>query len=424
MPIELEPNTPFLSSLLHKGDRVVWAQGTAEPTSLSQALITEAPELGGVSAFVGTCFSSTLERAGSDHVSFSSFGAVGSLRKLAARGRLDIIPCHASQVGSYIRDGLIGCDVAFIQLSEPGPDGRHSLGLVNDYIRDAMAVARIVIAEINDQVPWTYGNALAKEDGIDAILRVSRPPIEVPGGKPNEIDAAIGRHTAAFIEDGATLQLGVGSLPDAVLGALSDRRDLAIHSGVIGDAVIDLVERGVITNGLKPIDTGISTTGTVFGTSRLYRFIDRNPAFAVMPSSYLYADSTLARLPQLVSINSALEVDLTGQVGAEHTAEGFVGTIGGQPDFVRAAQRSSRGHSIIAMRSTAGGGTLSRITHRLSGSVTTHRADVDIVITEFGVAELKGQTIAERARRLIAIAHPDFHETLDRETHRLLSRRY
>lgn len=208
--------------------------------------------------------------------------------------------------------------------------------------------------------------------------------------------------------------MGVGGVPDAMLRLLTDRRDLGFHSGMAGDGLLDLVEAGVVTNARKPFDTGISITGTLMGTRRLYDWAHRNPLLAMRGPEITHAEAVLSSIPGLVTINSAVEVDITGQVNAEQSGGTYLGGTGGQIDYVRGGSRSPGGHSIIALPATAKGGSLSRITTQLSGPVTTARAEVDIIITEFGAAELKGQTIPERARRLVSIAHPDFREELDK----------
>ena len=220
------------------------------------------------------------------------------------------------------------------------------------------------------------------------------------------------------------LQTGVGAVPDAVLRLIADRKDLGVHSGMLGDGLVDLVEAGVITNARKPIDTGVSINGALIGTKRLYDFVHRNAAIRMCSAAYTHSAAIHAQIPQMVTINSALEVDLTGQVNAEQSGSSYFGGTGGQVDYVRAGSRSPGGRSIIALPATAKGGTVSRIVVALSGPVTTARSEVDVIATEFGVAELKGQTLAERSRRLIAIAHPDFREELDRAAHVIRQRGY
>jgi acyl-CoA hydrolase len=321
-----------------------------------------------------------------------------------------------------IEQGLIGCDVAFVQVSPPDAKGNHSFGLTNDFIHLAVAKARVVIAEVNERVPFTHGDVVLPAVRIDCAVRVARTPVEVMSAQIGETDQTIARVVAGYIEDGAVLQVGFGAVPDAILRLLHDRRDLGVHSCMIGDGLVDLVEKGVVTNALKPIDAGVSITTTLIGTRRLYEFAHQNPQIAVRSSAYTHDPGVLSRLPKLVTINSAIEVDLTGQVNAEQSGSHYLGGTGGQVDFVRAGVRSPGGHSIIALPATAKGGKLSRITASLSGPVTTARTDVDVIVTEFGAAELKGQTLAERTRRLIAIAHPDFQEELSRAAHTIQKR--
>jgi acyl-CoA hydrolase len=411
-----------LSQYLRRGDRIVWGQACGEPTTLVEALIAQAPGIGEISVFAATSFSGLLDVSAAEKFAISSMGAIGELRTLTAAHRLNIIPCHVSQVGPMIERGLIGCDVAFVQVSPPNADGDHSFGLINDFVHQAVAKARVVIAEVNECVPFTHGDVVLRAAQIDCAVRVERAPVELMPAKIGETDQAIARVVAGYIEDGAVLQVGIGAVPDAILRLLHDRRDLGFHSGMLGDALIDLVEAGVVTNALKPFDAGVSITTALIGTERIYKFANRNPQIAVRSSAYTHGAEILARLPNLVAINSAIEVDLTGQVNAEQSGAHYLGGTGGQVDFVRAGSRSPGGHSVVALPATAKGGKLSRITVNLSGPVTTARSDVDVIITEFGAAELKGQTLAERTRRMIAIAHPSFREELDRAAHTIQQR--
>lgn len=403
-----------LGKLLRRGDRIVWGQACGEPTTLIEALIAQAEGIGGLSAFAATSFSGLLDVAAAEKIALSSMGAIGELRTLTAAHRLSIVPCQVSQVGPLITQGLIGCDAVFVQVSPADENGDHSYGLINDFVHEAVQKARVVIAEVNEHVPFTHGDVALPSARIDCAVHVARAPVQLKPAPISELDHAIAKIVAGYIDDGAVLQVGIGAVPDAILRLLHDRRDLGFHSGMIGDALVDLVEAGVVTNAHKPIDTGVSITTALIGTQRIYDFAHRNPRIAVRSSAYTHDPGVLSRLPRLVTINSAVEVDLTGQVNAEQSGAHYVGGTGGQVDFVRAGNRSVGGHSIIALPATAKGGTISRITVGLSGPVTTARSDVDVIVTEFGAAELKGQTLAERTRRLIAIAHPDYREPLER----------
>ena len=377
-----------------------------------------------VGVFLSSTFSRTLQPEHTDCIRITGFGAVGSSSALTKAGALEIVPCHVGQIAQYIVDGRIGCDVAFVQVSPPGPDGTHSYGVIHDYTPTAVAVARVVIAEVNDQVPWTNGAHSLAMDDIDFLVRTSRPVLEVKPALVGDIERAIARHAGAYIGDAAVLQVGIGSIPDAILQSIGDRKDLGLHSGMVGDAFIDLVQSGVLTNARKSIDPGISVAGALIGTRRLYDFAHRNDLLMMRESSYTHGEAILAQLDNLISINSAIEVDLTGQVNAEVAGESYVGATGGQVDYVRAGHRSRGGRSIIAFPSTARGDDVSRICLRLSGPVTTARSDVDVIVTEYGAADLRAQPLRERARRLIAIAHPKFREDLERGAHELLRRGY
>ena len=422
MTVSTTTDARDLSAFLRPGDHIVWGQACGEPTSLVEALIAQAESIGNLSAFTATSFSGLLNETAAQRFNLSSMGAIGALRTVASTGRLGIIPCHVSQIGAMIEQGLIGCDVAFVQISPADADGNHSFGLISDHVQAAVAKARVVIAEVNEQVPFTLGDAVLPASRIDCAVHVSRTPVEVPPAKIGDTDQAIAGYAADYVEDGSVIQVGVGAVPDAILRLLTDRRDLGVHSGMIGDGVVDLVEAGVITNARKPIDPGVSITGALIGTRRLFDFANRNPQVGMRRSAYTHGEATLSRLEKLVTVNSALEVDLTGQVNAEQSGSAYMGGTGGQVDFVRAGIRSPGGHSIIALPATAKGGKISRITATLSGPVTTARSDVDVIVTEFGAAELRGQTLGERARRLVAIAHPDFREELDRVAHAIQQR--
>jgi acyl-CoA hydrolase len=321
-----------------------------------------------------------------------------------------------------IEQGLIGCDVALVQVSPADADGNHSFGLISDHVAAAVAKARVVIAEINDQVPFTLGETTLPASRIDCAVQVSRTPVEVAPAQIGESDRAIARFAANYIGDGAVIQVGVGATPDAILSLLGDRRDLGVHSGMVGDSLVDLIEAGVVTNARKEIDAGVCITGALIGTKRLFAFAHRNRQIAMRSSAYTHGGEVLARLSRLVTINSALEVDLTGQVNAEQSGDKYLGGTGGQVEYVRSGSRSPGGRAIIALPATAAGGKISRLAATLSGPVTTARSEVDVIVTEFGAAELKGQTLAERARRLVAIAHPDFRAGLDESAQAIAKR--
>jgi acetyl-CoA hydrolase len=421
MTIELQANDVDLKGIVRAGDAVFWGQGTSEPLTLSEALVMQRATLGPLSIFLGASFSSTLSPEHADFLSFSSYGSIGSNQRLSKAGVLRVLPCHYSQIPELISRGELRCDVAFLQLSAPCETGEYSLGVGNDYMIDAARRARVVIAEINEQAPWTHGSEQLAGTRIDYLVRTSRPVLELKAQPIGETERQIAFHAAPYITDGAVLETGIGAIPDAILSALHAHRDLGVHTGMIGDGIIDLMEAGVVTNLRKPIDHGVTVTGVMFGSERLFRFAHKNPAIRLSPARYTHSPAVMARFDNLVAINSAVEVDLTGQVNAEVSDSAYIGAVGGQVDFVRAATNSIHGRSIIALPSTAKSGTRSRIVTRLTGGVTTTpRSDADVIVTEWGAAELRGRTIPERVRLLIEIAHPEFREQLEREAHDLL----
>lgn len=410
-----------LRQLLQPGDHIVLGQACGEPTTLVEALIAQGADIPGLKAFIATSFSGLFTPESAASFRLSSMGAIGALRSMTKAHALDVIPVHVSQVGPLITAGVIPCDVAMIQVSPADADGNHSCGLISDYVRAAVTKARLVIAEVNEAVPFTFGETIHASE-IDIAVHVSRMPVELPPAKVSETDEAIARHCASYIGDGSVIQTGVGAVPDAILRLLHDRKDLGVHSGMLGDGLVDLIEAGVVTNARKEIDAGVTINGALIGTKRLYDFAHRNPAIRMTPTGYTHDAAVLGQLSRLVTLNSALEVDLTGQVNAEGSGGAYMGGTGGQVDFVRAGARSPGGHSLMVLAATAKGGTLSKIVPALAGPVTTARSEVDVVVTEYGAAELKGQSLAERARRLTAIAHPDFREDLERAAHEIAKR--
>ncbi|MGO4168317.1 acetyl-CoA hydrolase/transferase family protein [Novosphingobium sp. YAF33] len=421
MTIKLAASELDLSRFLKPGDRVVFGQACGEPTTLVEALIEQGEAIGGLHAFIATSFSGLFTPESARSFRLSSMGAIGALRSMTKANALDVIPVHVSQVACLIEAGIMPCDVAMIQVSPADAQGNHSCGLISDYVRAAVDKARVVIAEVNEQVPYVPGETIPGAL-IDVAVHVSRAPVEVAPAKIGPTDEAIARHCAEFIGDGAVLQTGVGAVPDAILRLLHDRKDLGVHSGMLGDGLVDLAEAGVLTNARKEIDRGVSVNGALIGTRRLYDWAANNPAIRMTPTSYTHDAGTLSRLSRLVTINSALEVDLTGQVNAEQSGASYLGGTGGQVDFVRAGARSPGGASLMVLASTAKGGSLSKIVTALSGPVTTARTEVDVIVTEYGAARLKGQSLAERAKRLVAIAHPDFREDLSRTAHEIEKR--
>lgn len=400
-----------LTGHIRAGDHILWGQVTGEPPTLVEALVEQRASLGGVSVFLGTGLARVLRPEHADHIAMRGLGGLGTFRALASTGVLEVVPMHGGQVHRMIATGQIRCDVALLLLPPADAAGTHSMGPCVDYMDAAVAQARTVIAEISPHVPDTQGHARIPAARLAVVLQSERTPHLLPRAEPNAVERAIGGHIASLIPDAATIQTGLGALPEAVLAALAGHRDLGLHSGILGDGAMALMLSGVITNARKPLDPGVSVTTTLVGSAELHRFAHRNPAVALKPSSYTHHEVVLAQLPGLFAINAAAEVDLTGQVNAERIGANIIGGVGGQADFARAAARSPGGASIIALPATASDGA-SRIVARLSGPVTTPRSDVDFVVTEHGVADLRGASERERARRIIAIAAPALREGL------------
>jgi acyl-CoA hydrolase len=416
MPRELDARNLDLAGIIRPGDHLVWGNGTGEPQTLVEKLLEQRHQIGGISAFIGgVSYSASVKPEHADVIAFSAFGAMGNLRALGRAGGLRVIPCHLSQLPGYFADGIIGSDVVFMLASAPDAEGQYSFALENDYLQAAIARARVVIAEVNENAPWTYFAGRLDTSRIDYVVRTARPLIEMEPTPFEEVERKIAAHVGRYIDDGTTIQIGIGAIPDAVMAGVGDRKDLGIHSGLINDRVAELMQSGVMTNARKPIDTGIATCGSLRGTRRLYQFAHRNPAIRLFTFMHTHRAEILSRLDKIVAINSAIEVDLTGQVNAEIASGVQVGAVGGQGDFVRGAQMAARGRSIIALPATARNGTVSRIVAHLGGVVTTARSDADLIVTEYGVAELRGQPLDERIKRMIAIAHPEFREPLERE---------
>jgi acyl-CoA hydrolase len=401
-----------LCARIDRGARVVVGQGTAEPLALTRALVRQRHAIGGLRVFLGAVFSDTFLPDATDGIAFCGYGAIGAASGLAKAGRLDILPLPYSRLpDAFGPDNP--ADAVLIQLAR-SPSGL-SFGLAHDYVAAAARHARLVIAEINAQAPWTHGAEVPADFRIDHVIETEEPPCELKPARCGETEDRIGKLVASLVPDGATIQVGVGAIPDAILAALHGHRDLGMHSGMIGDRAIDLIEAGVVTNARKALDVGLTVAGTLFGTSRLNRFADRNPVLRVAPTTHTHGAASLSRLDRFTAINSAIEVDLTGQVNAEVANGRYIGAVGGQPDFVRGALAACGGRSIIALPSTAAGGTASRIVAKLSGPVSGPRCDADIVVTEWGIAALRGKTLTERRKAMIAIADPKFRYDIERD---------
>ena len=345
-----------------------------------------------------------------------SFFVGPALRRPIAEGRADFMPIFLSQIPGLFSSGRIALDVALVQLSPPDQHGLCTLGTSVDAARAAVDHARIVLAEINDQMPRTHGATTVPLSRVDAFVRTNRPLHEHPATEETPVEARIGELIAGLVDDGATLQVGIGSIPDAVLRRLGDKHHLGVHTEMFSDGLVALHESGVVTNREKVVHPGRTITSFVAGTRRLFDFVDDNPLVEFHPCDRTNDVAIVRKNPRVTAINSALEIDLTGQICADSIGHTIYSGIGGQMDFMHAAARSDGGKPIIALPSTACGGTVSRIVSALKpgAGVVTTRGHAQWVVTEYGAVNVHGLTLRERAEALTSIAHPDFRAELRR----------
>lgn len=407
-----------LAAFIRPGDRVLCGQVSAEPQTLAAALPVAFQSVGPFETFLGTVTSTSFD-AVSAAMSFAGYGAMGRATRLARRGRLDVWPLHYGALEAGFGSGRIRADVVLLQLAEE--TGGLCATLANDYVLAAARHARCVIAEVNARAPWCVGTEIAPGFRIDAIVESDREPVSTPAVATGEVEHAIAGHVAALIPDGATIQIGIGAIPDAILDGLSGHRDLGIHSGVFGDRMAALMAKGVFSNARKSVDRGRAIANVVVGSRPSFDTIDRNDAIRLHPAAHTHAHSVLAQQERMTAINAAIEVDLSGQINAETADRAPVGGAGGLCDFMRGARASQGGRGIVALRATDRTGTISRIVPQVE-SVTIARTDADTIVTEYGVAELAHRSAAERARALIAIAAPQHREMLDRSLRERASR--
>ena len=401
---------------VESGMRVYIHPGCAEPEALVEALMERAGHVQGVEVVhlltLGTSPYSAPEMAPSFRHNALFVG--GNVREAVREGRADYTPIFLSEVEALFESGEMPIDVAFIQVSPPDSHGYCSFGVGVDTTLTAAKHAHRVVAQVNAQMPRTYGDSFIHVSELDAIVEVSRPLCEINHNNITDLHRAIGANVSSLIEDGSVLQLGIGGIPDAVLPNLKDRKDLGVHTELISDNAIPLIEAGVINGQRKNFKPRKIILGFVLGTKKLFDFVDENPIFEFHPSAYTNDPFRISQNERMVAINSAIEVDLTGQVCAESIGTWFYSGFGGQLDFIRGAARSKWGKPIIALPATAKNDTVSRIVPQLAhgAGVLTGRADVHYVVTEFGVAYLHGKTIRHRAEALIQIAHPKFRNEL------------
>ncbi|MQA13035.1 MAG: acetyl-CoA hydrolase [Pseudonocardiaceae bacterium] len=406
----LDLDTLDLGALVRPGDTVLWGQSVAEPVALTRRLMAQRAAIGGFRCFLGMPASDTCRPEHTDLVSFVSYIGSGANRALYDSGRLQILPVHFSELGRLVASGRLPIDVVMLLVPPPDDAGRFAMGLADEYLSAAADRARIVVAEVNDHVPRVGGGRVLEPHEVDYVVESSRPLLQVTERPAGEVEQRVAAHVAGLVEDGATLQIGVGAMPTAALRGLDGHRDLGIHSGMIGDAVADLMEAGVITGARKSIDRGLTVAGVLMGSDRLFRYADAQPRIALRAVSYTHDPQVLAAQHKFVAINSALQVDLTGQINSEGLDGRYLGAIGGAVDFIRGAARATGGVPVTVLASTAG--EHSRIVAELSGPVSTARSDAGLVVTEHGVADLRGLTLSQRHEALLAVAHPDHRDRL------------
>jgi 4-hydroxybutyrate CoA-transferase len=399
------------------GDRLYIHPGCATPLPLLEALCRRAADLHEVEVVhlltFGTASHVLPEMR--EHFRHNAMFIGANVREAVNAGRADYTPIFLGEIARLFRDGTMPIDVALIQVSPPDEHGFCSLGVGVDHTLDAARSARWLIAEVNQRMPRVHGDAFLHVREIDAIVETSRPLAEMRAEASDEISHRISRNVADLIDDGATLQTGIGAIPDAVLRQLHDRRGLGIHTELFSDGIIDLVEAGVITGERKSLHPGKIVAGFILGTQALFDFAHENPMIELHPTAYTNDPFVIAQNDAMVAINSAIEVDLTGQVCSDSIGRSFYSGFGGQVDFIRGAARSRGGKPIIALPSTARGGTISRIVPELQpgAGVVTTRADVHWVVTEWGKVNLFGKSVRQRARALIDIANPEFRSELE-----------
>lgn len=402
-------------SVVRPGHRVFVGSGAGEPQTLVEAL-SERPGLSDTEIvhILTLGVATYAEPRFGDRFRHNAYFIGPNVREAVNQGRADYTPIFLSEIPRLFRSGRTVLDVAMISVSPPDRHGYCSYGVSTDIVKSAAESARLVVAEVNEQMPRVLGDCFIHVKDIDYVVASDRPVLEAAPAEPDEMAKRIGRHIAKLVVDGATLQLGIGTIPDAVLQFLTDFKGLGVHTEMFSDGIIPLVEQGVIDNSQKTLHRGKIIASFIMGSRRLYDFVDNNPLVEFHPTEYTNDPFIIAQNDKMISINSAIEVDLTGQICSDSLGEMFYSGIGGQVDFTRGASRSRGGRPIIALPSTTEDGTVSRIVPLLkSGAgVVTSRGDAHYVVTEYGAAYLHGKTVRERALALIHVAHPKFRPWL------------
>ena len=405
-------------SNIKSGDKVVTGHAAAEPTFLIDAMVENYKMFNNVEiSHVVTLGEGKYAKSEMNgHFRFNGLFVSASTRAAVNDGTADFTPSFFHEIPYLLRDDS-PADVALIMLSKPDKHGYCSFGPSSDYTKPMTHAAKLVIAQINENMPRAFGDNFIHVSELDYIVEHTAPMLELAPGKIGEVQSKIGEYCASLIKDGDTLQLGIGSIPESVLTFLGDRKDLGLHTEMFSDGVIDLIHAGVINNKRKKLHPGKTVATFVMGTKKLYDFIDDNPSVEFYPVDYVNDPRVISQNDNMVSINSCIQVDLMGQVVSESIGLKQFSGVGGQVDFVRGATMSQGGRAIIAMVSTAAGGKVSRIVPFVDhgAAITTSRTDVNYVVTEYGIAKLKGKSLRERARALIEIAHPSFRDELKAE---------
>jgi acyl-CoA hydrolase/GNAT superfamily N-acetyltransferase len=401
-----------------RGRRILIGSGAGEPGALVEALVTNGDHLeNNEIVHLLTLGPAPYVKAGLERrFRHTAFFIGENVREAVHQGRADFMPVFLSDIPRLIAARRVRIDVALVQVSPPDAHGYVSLGVSVDIVRAALDAADIVLAEVNPRMPRTHGDSFLHVDRIDMLVPVDAPLPQRLGEELDEVDRAIGRNVARLVPNGATLQMGIGKIPDAVLASLDDREDLGVHTEMFSDGVMRLANLGVINGRKKTLLPGKIVTSFIMGSTGLYEWVNDNPAIEMRPSSFSNDPEVIARNDHMIAINSALAVDLTGQVAADTLMGRFFSGIGGQVDFIRGASRSEGGKPVIALRSTAKNNTVSRIraVFEEGAGIVTSRGDVHYVVTEHGIADLWGKSVRQRTLALIDIAHPDFRgELLD-----------
>jgi 4-hydroxybutyrate CoA-transferase len=403
-------------SVVKSGDRIFISGNAATPTLLTNGLARRKDELHNVEVnHILVLGEDPLSVPGMEnHFRHNSLFVGSADRQAIQEGRSDYVPVHLSEIPGLFIDQIIPLDVAFVHLSQPDEHGFMSFGVECAASKAAAENAKLVVAQVNERMPRTLGDVFIHVSRVHKVVECSEPLKTIKEGGSSELERKIASHITNLVEDGATLQLGIGGIPDAVLALLEGKKDLGIHTEMVSDGVVKAIERGIITNQKKSLHAGKVVATFVMGSQNLYEYVHNNPLFEMHPCNYTNNPFIVSQNVKMVAINSAIEVDITGQVCSDSIGTRIYSGFGGQVDFIRGAGYSKGGKPIIALPSTAKNGDMSRIVPqlKLGAGVVTTRADVHYVVTEFGVASLHGRNLRQRAEALIAIAHPKFHDEL------------